>query len=81
MFGLIRTHVIRDRADSPLGRGKLLRKTRRSEAAWIVATPLFMRLPAGPPRSHAFVIAVLPGLGGMDPFMRIDYPVPLTRYP
>ncbi len=47
----------------------------------------FMRLRGSPKLSHAFVIAalfwvvVLLGLGGMDPFTRIDYPVPVTSYP
>jgi hypothetical protein len=56
-------------------------------AAVVAVVPGFMRLPASPPLTHAFVIvvlfwlAVLLSLGGMDPFTRIDYPVPVTRYP
>ena len=48
---------------------------------------VFMRLRAGPPLSRAFVVAalfwlaVLLGLGSMDPFTRTDYPLPVTRYP
>ena len=56
-------------------------------AALLIVGLVFMHLPSGPPLAHAFVIAVLfwlavlLGLGGMDPFTRIDYPVPVTRHP
>lgn len=56
-------------------------------ATLLVVGLIFMRLPASPPLAHAFVIAalfwlaLLLGLGGMDPFTRIDYPVPVTRHP
>lgn len=45
----------------------------------------FMRLRGGPGLAHAFVVAalfwlaVLLGLGAMDPLTRTDYPVPVTR--
>jgi hypothetical protein len=47
----------------------------------------FMRLRSSPGLAQAFVVAVLfwlallLGLGSMDPLTRTDYPVPVTRIP
>jgi hypothetical protein len=56
-------------------------------AMLIVVGLAFMRLRRAPSLGQGFVIAalfwiaVLLGLGSMDPLTRVDVPVPVTRFP